>query len=146
MGVSVDTPSKSHCCDQQFQSDKNGEEFLEDCSCAWCISHKIREKGNEYGTTTGRPRRVGWLDIDKLIEGIHYTGATEIALMHVDTLCGMDEVKIYVGGDMILLRGWEGWTADDSNFSIFQRTIEARTGLGISFISFGPRDDEIRTS
>lgn len=54
----------------------------------------IREKGHEYGTTTGRPRRCGWFDA----VAVSYTAAIgsidAIALMHLDTLAGLDEVKI----------------------------------------------------
>ena len=47
------------------------------------IANHIREKGQEYGTTTGRPRRIGWFDINSTIKAVELTGATEIALMHL---------------------------------------------------------------
>lgn len=50
------------------------------------MSNSIRNIGNEYGATTGRPRRIGFLDLDILKEGIAKTGTTEIAITHMDTL------------------------------------------------------------
>ncbi len=54
----------------------------------------IREKGHEYGTTTGRPRRCGWFDAVSVGYSIKIGGINEIALLHVDTLSGMKELKI----------------------------------------------------
>ncbi len=54
----------------------------------------IREKGHEYGTTTGRPRRCGWFDAVAVSYAIQIGGITEIALQHVDTLSGLKELKI----------------------------------------------------
>jgi adenylosuccinate synthase len=54
----------------------------------------IRDKGNEYGTTTGRPRRCGWFDAVPVAYGVTISGIDEIALMHLDTLSGLKELKI----------------------------------------------------
>ncbi|CEK12530.1 Adenylosuccinate synthetase [Chthonomonas calidirosea] len=54
----------------------------------------IREKGHEYGTTTGRPRRCGWLDVPVLRYSAQINGLTCLALGHLDVLSGLDEVKI----------------------------------------------------
>ncbi|PIT87706.1 MAG: adenylosuccinate synthase [Candidatus Magasanikbacteria bacterium CG10_big_fil_rev_8_21_14_0_10_40_10] len=54
----------------------------------------LREKGQEYGTTTGRPRRVGWLDLVQLRQSTRTSGLSEIALTKVDILSGMPEIKI----------------------------------------------------
>lgn len=54
----------------------------------------IREKGHEYGTTTGRPRRCGWFDAVAVLYTARLGGITEIAMMHLDTLAGMKEVKV----------------------------------------------------
>jgi len=55
---------------------------------------RIREVGREYGTTTGRPRRVGWLDLVALKYTAMISGATGIALMLLDVLAGLDELKL----------------------------------------------------
>jgi adenylosuccinate synthase len=54
----------------------------------------IREEGGEYGTVTGRPRRVGWLDLPMLRHAARASGFTGIAINHLDTLAGLDEVKV----------------------------------------------------
>ncbi|MEZ6193140.1 MAG: adenylosuccinate synthase [Phycisphaerales bacterium] len=55
---------------------------------------KIREIGREYGTTTGRPRRIGWLDLVALKYTATISGATGIALMLMDVLAGLPELKL----------------------------------------------------
>ena len=57
------------------------------------LAEYIREEGNEYGTVTGRPRRVGWLDVPMLRHAARASGFTGLAINHVDTLAGLDEVK-----------------------------------------------------
>ena len=54
----------------------------------------IREEGGEYGTVTGRPRRVGWLDLPMLRHAARTSGFTGLAVNHVDTLAGLDEVQV----------------------------------------------------
>jgi len=61
------------------------------------LGDRIREKGGEYGTTTGRPRRVGWLDLVMLKYSKRVNSLTEIALTNIDVLSGLDEIKICVG-------------------------------------------------
>ncbi|MGI6101860.1 MAG: adenylosuccinate synthase [Bacillota bacterium] len=58
------------------------------------IGDWIREKGKEFGTTTGRPRRCGWLDAVVLRYSARVNGLTGLALMHLDTLSGLDQVQI----------------------------------------------------
>lgn len=61
------------------------------------IGDRIREQGHEYGTTTGRPRRCGWLDLTAVKYSAMLSGATSIALMLLDVLSGLDELKLCVG-------------------------------------------------
>ena len=58
------------------------------------IGDGLRERGHEYGTTTGRPRRCGWLDAVSARYAADLSGITEIALSLLDVLSGMDDVKI----------------------------------------------------
>ena len=58
------------------------------------IGEKLRELGNEYGATTGRPRRCGWLDLPALRYSLQIGGVNSIALTKIDVLDGMDEIKI----------------------------------------------------
>lgn len=61
------------------------------------LGNMIREKGNEYGTTTGRSRRVGWLDLVQIRQSVRCSGLTDIAMTKLDILNNMKEIKICVG-------------------------------------------------
>jgi len=61
------------------------------------IGDYIRERGNEYGTTTRRPRRCGWLDVMAVRYSVDLCGITHVALMLLDVLSGLDHVKICTG-------------------------------------------------
>ncbi|MFB6121049.1 MAG: adenylosuccinate synthase [Halobacteriaceae archaeon] len=58
------------------------------------LAEYIREEGGEYGTVTGRPRRVGWLDMPMLRHAARANGFTGLAINHLDVLAGLDEVKV----------------------------------------------------
>jgi adenylosuccinate synthase len=60
----------------------------------------LRDKGGEYGTTTGRPRRVGWLDLVQVRQAVRVNGLTEIALTKVDILNGFVKLPICVAYDV----------------------------------------------
>ncbi len=57
---------------------------------------RIRDRGREYGTTTGRPRRCGWLDLVALRYAVMLNGVTSLSLMLLDVLAGFDEIKVAV--------------------------------------------------
>ena len=54
----------------------------------------IREKGGEFGTVTGRPRRIGWLDLPMLRHAARANGFTGLAVNHIDVLAGLDEINV----------------------------------------------------
>lgn len=58
------------------------------------VGHRLRDLGQEYGATTGRERRCGWLDLVALNYAIRINGITNIALMKIDVLSGFDEIKL----------------------------------------------------
>lgn len=60
---------------------------------------RIREEGHEYGTTTGRPRRIGWLDLVMVRYACRVSGITDLAVPHLDTLAktGLSTLKVCVG-------------------------------------------------
>lgn len=58
------------------------------------IGSRIRERGREFGTTTGRPRRVGWLDLVAVKYSAMLNGATHLSIMLLDVLSGFDELRI----------------------------------------------------
>jgi adenylosuccinate synthase len=61
------------------------------------LAHFIREVGKEYGVTTGRPRRIGWLDVPQLKAAIRMNGLTSITMTKLDTLSGIHPIKVCVG-------------------------------------------------
>lgn len=63
------------------------------------VGNQIREVGREYGTTTGRPRRVGWFDTVVVRHSRRVSGITDLALNSIDVLSGLDTVKICVAYD-----------------------------------------------
>lgn len=60
------------------------------------IGDRIRQRGREYGTTTGRPRRCGWLDLVAVRYAAQTSGATELAVTLLDVLGGLDQLSLCV--------------------------------------------------
>jgi len=58
------------------------------------VAHTIREHGHEYGTTTGRPRRIGWLDLEAVKFACQVTGANSLAITKIDILTGIKKIKV----------------------------------------------------
>ncbi|HKL13958.1 MAG TPA: adenylosuccinate synthase [Halanaerobiales bacterium] len=135
--------------------DKNGEFLL--------------EKGHEYGVTTGRPRRCGWLDLPLLKYAVRVNGLTELVLTKIDVLSGLEEIKVctsYKEGECTIsqagLKGerapvyesFPGWNKDISGVNDFDKLpkaaqdyinmIEKEIGIPITVIGTGPeREDAI---
>lgn len=61
------------------------------------IGNRLREKGDEYGTTTGRPRRCGWLDLVALKYACLVNDFTHLAVTKLDVLSGFEEIKVATG-------------------------------------------------
>ena len=57
------------------------------------IGERLRKIGNEFGSTTGRPRRCGWIDIPALKYAININGVTQLMMMKADVLSGIDTIK-----------------------------------------------------
>lgn len=128
----------------------------------------IRDKGNEYGTTTGRPRRCGWFDAVAVSYGVTIGAIDTVALMHLDTLSGLKELKICTA---YKINGKEknffpsntdklsqascvyetvpGWDEDITEVSDYQdlpvnaqsyiRLIEEKIGKPVTIIGVGPK-------
>jgi len=122
----------------------------------------LRKKGNEYGATTGRPRKVGWLDLPALRYARLRSGLTEFVITKADVLNGMDEIKICVAYDVNgkikdipsssydffvakpvyeTLKGWPH--TQHINFLKYMTFIEEKTGVKINHISYGPHTHEM---
>ncbi|WP_135826118.1 adenylosuccinate synthase [Halorussus ruber] len=86
----------------------------------------IREEGGEYGTVTGRPRRVGWLDMPMLRHSARANGFTGLAVNHIDVLAGLDEVKVGHSYDLngeevfTMPATTERWHDCEPNFKTFE--------------------------
>jgi len=57
---------------------------------------ELRDKGGEYGTTTGRPRRVGWLDLVQIRQAVRTSGITDLCITKLDILAGFPEIKVCI--------------------------------------------------
>ena len=64
------------------------------------LADEIREKGGEFGTVTGRPRRIGWLDLPMLRHASRVSGFTGIAVNHVDVLADLPELRVCVAYEL----------------------------------------------
>jgi adenylosuccinate synthase len=80
---------------------------------------RLRKLGNEFGSTTGRPRRCGWLDIPALRYAIMINGVTQLFLMKVDVLNDFDEIKICTGYTLE-----DGSKIDRLSFDLVNEKIE----------------------
>lgn len=129
----------------------------------------IRKKGDEYGTTTGRPRRVGWLDLVQLRQAVRIHGLTEIALIKLDVLNGIDELPVCIEYDVKgkkinempaslsdyrnakpiykTLPGWKKLNSDNSqsfdslpeNILNYIKFIEKEIDCTVTIVSVGPQ-------
>jgi adenylosuccinate synthase len=131
----------------------------------------IRQKGCEFGSTTGRPRRCGWLDIPALKYAIMLNGVTKLIMMKADVLSGFEKIKIataykidsgetidYFPYDLETVTGIEfdeldGWKENELEKSNSKNSlpetlkkyivyIEKKTGVPITIISLGPNRDQ----
>ena len=119
------------------------------------IGEKIRQIGNEFGSTTGRPRRCGWLDLVALEYACMLNGVTELALMKIDVLSEMDTIKVCVEYDngVPVYKDFEGWNEDISrknyyeelpeNCKKFVNFVQNYMGIEVNTISVGA--DRIQT-
>ena len=134
------------------------------------IGDTIAHNGNEFGSTTGRPRRCGWLDIPALKYSVMLNGVTHLYIMKADVLSDFDEVKVCTGyiydgkeidyfpsiidSDNIkpVYTVFPGWTSKvnesrryedlEDNFKNYITFIEGSVGVKIKLISLGPDREE----
>ena len=135
------------------------------------VGERLRQRGQEFGATTGRPRRTGWFDAAALKRSIQLNGVSGLCITKLDVLDGAESVKICVGYDVggkvsdILpvgaeeleccvpvyetLPGWGESTVGVKKFDglpkaarDYLKRIEALCGVPIDLISTGPERDE----
>ncbi len=130
---------------------------------------ELRQKGFEFGATTGRPRRTGWLDLPALKYAIMVDGVDELIMMKADVLDGFDTIKVAVayevGGKKTeeipydvfaevkpVYKEFKGWKCDltkikwekdmPSEFTDYIKYIEDYLKVPIKIISLGPDRDQ----
>lgn len=134
-------------------------------------AHQLREAGHEYGVTTGRPRRVGYLDLVASRYGCMVQGTTDVALTLIDVLSYLDKIPVVVGyeidGEVTtdfpctpmldrakpvyeVLDGWkcdiEGiteWEKLPLNARKYVEYVEKALGYPITYVSTGPAREHI---
>ncbi len=105
----------------------------------------LQERGGERGSTTGRLRRCGWLDLVLLKYSIEINGVTALIVTKGDVLAGLPSVKVRVGGpdDAPIYEELPGWeSVSDPNYEAFLCWIEAQTGVPVWAISTGPQRED----
>lgn len=131
------------------------------------LADSIREKGHEFGTVTHRPRRVGWLDLPQLKYVIEISGIKRVALMLLDVLSAVDELKLCTGyfidgkeidympstvaelekvePQFITMPSWKEDISSIRNYDElplncrrYLETIEEKLGVKIAMVSVGP--------
>ncbi|RIV18441.1 adenylosuccinate synthase [Fibrisoma montanum] len=133
---------------------------------------QMRKAGNEFGATTGRPRRCGWLDLPALKYAIMINGVTQLVMMKVDVLNIFDQINICTHYELPdgtvteqlpydlcdttvtpIYKSFDGWQTDLTNVHAFDEMpsqlaayvsfLEESLGLPISFISTSPDREAI---
>lgn len=122
------------------------------------IGEHLRRVGNEYGSVTGRPRRVGWLNLQDLKYACMVNGTTGLAITKLDILSGLSSISVSTSyhEDTVNLKTFEGWTEDLSSAKKFSdlpknaqkyiEYIESCVEVPVCLISVGAdRDSTILT-
>jgi len=114
----------------------------------------LRRKGSEFGSTTGRLRRTGWLDLMLLNEMCIINGVTDLVMSKADILSDIDTVKVCINYDKNgtpIYKEFEGWKDDlqckkcflPQRFKNYVDFIEKEIGIPITIISTGPDREQI---
>lgn len=129
------------------------------------VGEELRQKGHEFGATTGRPRRTGWLDLPALKFAIMVDGVTDLIMMKADVLDSFDTIKVAVAYKVDgkktdrypyevsakiepVYKEFKGWKKDltkcktakelPSAFKRYIAFIEKELGVKVSYASVGP--------
>jgi len=111
---------------------------------------RLRERGGEYGSTTGRPRRTGWLSIDDLKYAHRLNGFTHLNITKLDVLDEEEVIPVELNGKMVEAPGWKAQTAGitdwaelPENARKYIELIERETGVPVALIGTGQGREEI---
>lgn len=101
----------------------------------------IRKNGNEFGSVTKRPRRVGWLNLDELKYANTVNGFDELAITKVDVLNGINPVKVMLNNKYVEVKGWLDYK--DQSFQDYIELIEKTINVPIKYVSYGADRNDI---
>jgi adenylosuccinate synthase len=136
------------------------------------LGQRIREAGNEYGATTGRPRRCGWLDAPQMRYTLGWNGADSWIMTNLDVLSGFESIPVGVGYKIgnqafaeypaalpgieqleVVYQKFPGWTEDITAVRQYERlprrcreyveAVEQLIGVPIEMLSVGPERDQV---
>ncbi len=134
------------------------------------VSEEIRKAGQEFGATTGRPRRIGWQDLVALKYAVEVAGIDELAIMKGDVLCGLPSLKgefkacvAYerkdgsrvshfpaLATELKTLKPiyesfplWDRAHPEDTKYAQYLKRIEEVVGVPVRFVGFGPERDQM---
>ncbi|UBM57197.1 adenylosuccinate synthase [Marinilongibacter aquaticus] len=131
------------------------------------VGERMRKEGNEFGSTTGRPRRCGWLDLPALKYSIMLNGVTQLVMMKADVLNIFEEIAVCTGyklpsGEVVqdmpydlcdtpvepeytVLKGWHSSLEGIDNYDALPQAlkdyiqfIEEKMGVPVNFVSTSP--------
>jgi adenylosuccinate synthase len=149
-------------------------DFVTELRDAWYpgeteIAEDIRKAGQEFGATTGRPRRIGWQDLVALRYAADVGGIDELSIMKGDVLCNLaslnGEFKVCVAyeidgkpmshfpalaSDLAKIKPiyetiplWKVATPDDPKFEAYLKLIEKHVGVPVRYVGYGPERDQL---
>ena len=114
----------------------------------------LAEKGNEFGATTGRPRRCGWLDLFALKKAVFTNSVTDICLTKLDVMDEFKSIEVCTDyqNDQPVYKTFEGWKSSTEGITEFENLplkaqeyinfIEDFVGCAVSIVSTGPSRDQ----
>tara|TARA_A100001015_G_scaffold109946_1_gene122037 strand:- start:201 stop:803 length:603 start_codon:yes stop_codon:yes gene_type:complete len=114
----------------------------------------LAEKGNEFGATTGRPRRCGWLDLVALKQAIFINSVTELCITKLDVLDEMETINVCIEyiDDEPIYKEFKGWLSSTEGVTDYSKLpnkakeyieyIEDYIKCSASMISTGPSRDQ----
>ncbi len=134
------------------------------------VGEKLRKEGQEFGATTGRPRRCGWIDLPQLKYTIMLNGVTQLVLTKIDVLNIFDEIKAattyIIDGESTdqvpyemdegvepVYSSYKGWATGLENVKTFEQlpaaaasyisALEKELGVAVTMVSTGPDRTEL---
>lgn len=108
------------------------------------IGDEICKKGNEFGSTTGRKRRCGWLDLDQVKYYSMICGVDEIVLTKSDVLSGFETVKYFYDKKYHSVDGWSELSESlDENLLNYIDKIQNILNIPVTIVSFGVNRDDV---